>query len=143
MELGCTTHTWMDKTTPRNFRTTDQHQNYKVEDFFQKSIIYGFGQFGWTKSFQKIFGHGVRQVATVLNKYLNLGTGLPTWKFVSIILNKHLDLGPGLPTGKFCSNNYEEVFGLWARKNYCDGQNHFIKYLDLGPDRLQVLNKSK
>ena len=119
MELGCTTHTCMDKTKPRNFRTTDQTD--KVDDFFQKSIIYGFGQFGWTKSFQKIFGHGVRQVATVLNK--------------------HLDLRPGL-FWKFCFNSHEEVFGLWARKNCCDGQNHFIKYLHLGPDRLQVLNKS-
>ena len=67
----------MDKTKPRNVRTTDQTD--KVDDFFQKSIIYGFGQFGWTKSFQKIFGHGVRQVATVLNKYLDLRAGYPTF----------------------------------------------------------------
>ena len=99
----------MDKTKPRNFRTTDQTD--KVDDFFQKSIVYGFGQFGWTKSFQKIFGHGVRQVATVLNK--------------------HLDLRPGL-FWKFCSNSHEEVFGLWARKKLLRWTKSFHKIFALG-----------
>lgn len=187
MELGCTTHTCVDKTKPRNFRTSlhftslwqglwrelsfskscdpvphtgpswvlplkshtpswrrrcqspTRHssdaslcgslgpvvkpntqllstwmlwlttdQTDKVDDFFQKSIIYGFGQFGWTKSFQKIFGHGVRQVATVLNK--------------------HFDLRPGL-FWKFCSNSHEEVFGLWARKKLLRWTKSFHKIL--------------
>ena len=56
MELGCTTHTCMGKTKPRNFRTTDQTD--KVDDFFQKSIIYGFGQFGWTNISKHIWTWG-------------------------------------------------------------------------------------
>ena len=40
--------------------------------------------------------------------------------FVPIILNKHLDLGPDLSTWKLCSNNSKQAFGLWARKNNLD-----------------------